>query len=211
MGLRMTLRAPLAFALLALAAACSSSSGDDQQSSDPSTSAPDRPAADAPIGGDNAAPPAPAPASDPVPTNNTTDGGASEGGPGSGTGTGGGTGGGTGSGPKNCPAGSIVEKEGNDTLDLAQAIPGASGTFCGQLGSKTDVDFISFTLPENTNSIGFGDTFTRAGVTIQVTAEGQTFEIGQTPVLEPGKKYVIKAFTNGDAPADYRIMLTIGQ
>ena len=149
------------------------------------------------------APPAdPDPAPAPAPA---TDGGTGEGG---GTGTGPGTGGGNGPG-KLCEASSVKEAEDNNTAAAATAVPAATGSACGQLATKADVDFFKFTLPADTTGFGMGYNFSRAGLKIEVSANGKTFNVGQTPELEPGKEYIVKVSTTGDGPVDYRWSMEI--
>jgi hypothetical protein len=141
-----------------------------------------------------------APPADPAPTAApATDAGTGEGG---GTGTGPGTGGGNPG--KLCEASSTKEVEDNNAQGAATAVPGATGSACGQLATKTDVDFFKFTLPADTTGFGMGYNFTRAGLKIEVTANGKTFNVGQTPELEPGAEYIVKVSTTGDGPVDYR-------
>lgn len=151
------------------------------------------------------APPAdPAPAAAPA----ATDGGTGDGG---GTGTGPGTGGGTGGGAgKLCEASSTKEKEDNNTAGAATAVPAATGSACGQLATKADVDFFKFTLPADTTGFGMGYNFSRAGLKIEVTtANGKSFSVGSTPELEPGQEYTVKVSTTGDGPVDYRWSMEI--
>lgn len=149
--------------------------------------------------------PVPPPA-DPAPTAApATDGGTEGGG---GTGTGPGTGGGNGPG-KLCQAASVAEKEDNNSEGAATAVPGATGSACGQLASKTDVDFFKFTLPADTTGFGMGLNYSRQGLKIQISVDGKSFEVGQTPELIPGKEYVVKVSTTGDAPVDYRWDMTV--
>ena len=146
---------------------------------------------------------------DPIAPAAATDGGTGDGG-GGGTGTGPGTGGGTGGGPgKLCQTASVAEKEDNNSEAAATAVPGATGSACGQLASKTDVDFFKFTLPADTTGFGMGLNYSRQGLKIQVSVDGKSFEIGQTPELIPGKEYVVKVSTTGDAPVDYRWDMTV--
>lgn len=144
-----------------------------------------------------------APAADPAPAPApATDGGTGDGG-GGGTGTGPGTGGGTGAG-KLCEAASVKETEDNNSQAAASAVPAQTGSACGQLATKADLDFFKFTLPEGTTGFGMGLNYSRQGLKIEVTVDGKSFEVGQTPELVPGKEYVVKVSTTGDGPVDYR-------
>ena len=104
--------------------------------------------------------------------------------------SGGGGGGGGGGGPPNpqCEATSVHESGSNDTEATANAIPAATGTFCGSLDSATDVDVVSFTLPAGTKSLGFGLAFTQLGVVVDGTAGGESFVVGGKPAFKPGQK-----------------------
>ena len=93
----------------------------------------------------------------------------------------------------------------------ATAVPAATGSACGQLATKTDVDFFKFTLPANTTGFGMGLNYSKQGLKIEVTVDGKSFNIGQTPELIPGKEYVVKVSTTGDGPVDYRWNMEIDQ
>lgn len=206
----MRLRLLAAVASFALLAACSSKGG-ESPADDSSANPPDR-ATDT-----NGAAPAPAaPPADPgaPPPSSLGAGGdpdaGTEGGAGTGAGTGTGTGGGAGGGSL-CVNGSVKEAEANNTADTANAMPGASGSFCGSLSAAGDVDFVAFTLPANATYLSFGSSFSRGGLSITVTANGKSFKVGETPAFEPGQKYVAKIETSGSVPADYRLEVEIKQ
>jgi hypothetical protein len=130
---------------------------------------------------------------------------ATDGGTGDGGGTGPGTGGGNGGGPgKLCEAASVKETEDNNSAAAATAVPAATGSACGQLATKTDVDFFKFTLPADTTGFGMGLNYSRPGLEIEVSVDGKSFSVGNTPELIPGKEYVVKVSTTGDGPVDYR-------
>jgi hypothetical protein len=157
----------------------------------------------APLGSNTNSAEAPPADPDPAPATATpTDGGTGEGG---GSGTGPGTGGGTGTGAgKLCDAASVKEAEDNNSQAAATAVPAQTGSACGQLATKADVDFFKFTLPADTTGFGMGLNYSRQGLKIEVTVDGKSFEVGQTPELVPGKEYVVKVSTTGDGPVDYR-------
>lgn len=183
--------------------ACSSSEGAPVEEAAP---APERAVDEtqpAPLGSNTNSAEAPTadPGAAPAPA---TDGGTGDGG-GGGTGTGPGTGGGTGNGAgKLCEAASVKETEDNNSQAAATAVPAATGSACGQLATKADVDFFKFTLPADTTGFGMGLNYSRQGLKIEVTVDGKSFEVGQTPELVPGKEYVVKVSTTGDGPVDYR-------
>ncbi len=186
------------------ASACSGSDDSQLPSADPATSSGGTTAP----GASESSAPASGTASAPAPDggNATTDAGTNEGGTGGGNGNG--NGGGNGS---KCPAGAAVEAEDNDTEAKANAMPAATGTFCGTLSAASDVDHVTFTLPADAKTLAFGSSYSKVGVDFEVAVDGKTFLVGDTPEVKPGKKYVIKAFTVGGAPVDYRLSVTIGK
>ncbi len=198
----MTGRIPVSLAALiasALALACSGTDDAQVQGADPAASS-GTPAPSAPTGGGaergdaSGAPP---------PSGGSTAGDAGKGE--------GGTGGGGGGNGATCAAGATVESEDNDTEAKANALPAVTGSFCGTLSSAADVDYVTFTLPADATSLAFGSSYTKTGVDFEVTVDGKTFVVGDTPEVKPGKPYVIKAFTSGAAPVDYRLSMTIGK
>lgn len=204
MGMGLLLSTAAATGLLA----CSSS---EEQAAEEPAPAPERSQDEtqpAPLGSNTNS--APAPASDPDPDPAAAgDGGTGDGG-GGGTGTGPGTGGGNGGNAgKLCEAASVKEAEDNNSAATATAVPGASGSACGQLATKSDVDFFKFTLPADTTGFGMGLNYSRNGLKIEVSVDGKSFEIGQTPELIPGKEYVVKVSTTGDGPVDYRWNMSV--
>ena len=182
--------------------ACSSKGGDEATAADEVTSIPRTDPAPVVEGPDAApvAPSTPPPAAD-------LDGGDGGGG---GGGDGGG-GGGDGGANALCAASSVHETEANDSEGTANALPNATSSFCGTLGSGADVDFVSFVLPADAKSIGFGAEYSLQGLAIDGTAGGQAFNVGGTPAFKPGQKYVFKIRTAGAAPVNYRFDVTIGK
>ena len=196
-----------AAALLVMASvACGSKGGDEATAADEVTSIPRTDPAPVAQGPD-AAPGAPL---TPPPTE-IVDGGAGEGG-GDGGGGGAGTGGGGGGGANPlCAAASVHETEANDSEGTANALPNATSSFCGTLGSGADVDFVSFVLPADAKSIGFGAEYSLQGLAIDGTAGGQAFNVGGAAAFKPGQKYVFKIHTTGAAAVNYRFDVTIGK
>lgn len=179
-----------------LAIACSGSDDSQLPASDPTTSsggsaAPGSTSGSAPSSGGSGAP-APGGGGSTASDAGKSEGGASSDG---------------GSGAK-C---TTTEAEDNDTTDKANALPAASGSFCGTLATAADVDYATFTLPADATSLAFGSRFTKVGVDFEVTVEDKKFLVGDTPEVKPGKKYVVKAFTTGQGPVDYRLSVTIGK
>lgn len=194
-----------AAALVVMASvACGSKGGDEATAADEITSIPRTDPA--PAAADPDAPPA-AP-STPAPAADVDGGGGADGG-----GGGGGDGGGGGGGGANplCAATSVHETEANDSEATANALPNATSSYCGTLSSGTDADFVSFVLPADAKSIGFGAEYSLQGLAIDGTAGGQAFNVGGTPAFKPGQKYVFKIRTTGSAPVNYRFDVTIGK
>jgi hypothetical protein len=183
--------------------ACSQSSGSEGTTEDDATSIPrtDPAPTQGDPGATPVAPSAPAPAGDA---------GTGEGG-GGGDGGGGGAGDGGGGANPLCAPGSIHETEANDSADTANVLPNATSSFCGTLSSATDADFVSFVLPADTKTIGFGAELSAKGVSIEGTAGGQTFNVGGTPAFEPGQKYVFEIHGSSGEPVRYRFDVTIGK
>jgi hypothetical protein len=121
--------------------------------------------------------------------------------------------GGGGGGPPSpqCEATSVQESGSNDTEATANAIPAATGTFCGSLDSATDVDVVSFTLPAGTKSLGFGLAYTQLGVVVDGTAGGESFVVGGKPAFKPGQKYVLTVHSSGPTPVSYLLSVDIEQ
>jgi len=191
-----------ALVLFASLVACSSKSAADPTATDD----PAQTATPGPAEGDPAAAPAkeqqPAPSD--APPGAANDGGAPEGS----TATDGGGGGGGAINPQ-CEATSVHESGSNDTPDTANAIPAASGTYCGSLDSATDVDFVTFTLPVGTKSLGFGLAYSQMGLEVEGTAGGETFVVGGKPAFKPGQKYVLKVHSSGTTPVSYLLSVDI--
>ena len=195
---------PAALVLLASVVACSGSKAADPGATDePAENATPGPADGDPAA---AAKQQPAPSDAPPPAAPASDAGASEAGAAPGDGGGGG-----GGGPLNpqCQATSVHESGSNDTPDTANAIPAATGTFCGTLDSATDVDFVTFTLPAGTKSLGFGLAYSQMGLGVEGTAGGETFDVGSKPAFKPGQKYVLKVHSSGTTPVSYLLSVDI--
>jgi len=154
------------------------------------------------------------PNSSPPSSSGGTSGSNTSGGSQSSGGNGGGGGGGGGGGPaipnSKCAADSFVEKEGNDALDAANVLQNASGSACGKLTAANDVDYFTFTMPADSNYLGFAGAYSQDGVDFEITVGDKTFKIGDTPEVRPGSKYTVKVITkSGKVPADYRFDVQI--
>jgi hypothetical protein len=110
-----------------------------------------------------------------------------------------------------CAPASVREAVGNDSAATANALPGATSSFCGTLGTAADVDFVTFVLPADAKSLGFGAEYSAQGLAIKGTVAGQTFDVGGSPVIKPGQKYVFEIHTSGSSPVSYRFDVSVGK
>jgi hypothetical protein len=110
-----------------------------------------------------------------------------------------------------CLATSIRESESNNDLASADQLQAQTLTFCGRI-TTGDVDFWTFTMPDQVNDFGFNleSTTGQNNLKIEPSADGEPFSFfGQYP-FKPGKPYVLKISSKG-APLEYRIGLNINQ
>lgn len=107
-----------------------------------------------------------------------------------------------------CITGSVPETESNDALASANSIPAQTGTFCGQISSDSDVDFVKFTLPASTKSLSLNVNSTSGAIKLEPTADGEAFSLSGNFPFKPGKEYVIKISSTGGA-LSYRVGLGI--
>ncbi len=108
-----------------------------------------------------------------------------------------------------CAADSVAETETNDTPETANGIPGATGTYCGTLGSATDVDVVTFTAPADFKGLSMKLSSTAPGATVTISVNGGApVTLGQAavPAVRNGN-YVVKI--SGAAGIGYRLGLTI--
>jgi hypothetical protein len=196
-----------ALVLFASVVACSGgkSASDPTATDDPTQTATPGTGAGDPAAAAPAKDPQAAPSDAPPASTASDDGGAPEGSPGASPGAGGGGG----AINPQCEATSVHESGSNDTAETANAIPAASGTFCGTLDSATDVDFVSFTLPVGTKSLGFGLAYSQLGVVVEGTAGGETFVVGAKPAFKPGATYMLKVRSSGTTPVSYLLSVDI--
>lgn len=109
-----------------------------------------------------------------------------------------------------CAAGMPDEAESNDTPETANTIPGVTSSFCGRLTSTADVDWVTFTLPETVATLAFGYAYDRAVLGVELTVDGSTFEVGDSPIVKPGKTYLMKIWIKGTGTAtNYRVGMTV--
>ncbi len=92
----------------------------------------------------------------------------------------------------------------HNTAATANVLPNVSGSLCGRLTTKTDVDFATFTMPADKNYLFTGYALTGNGVTLTVTVDGESFKAGQQPIVKPGSKYTLQATSTNDKEVDYR-------
>lgn len=101
-----------------------------------------------------------------------------------------------------CPIGTVVEREPNDTPETATELGDDDLSFCGAISPGTDVDYSTFTTPPGKKLTVF-----------QAVIDGKVdFElvVGETKIKpnETGKfkagTYVVKAFTSDSQPGKYR-------
>ncbi|MDF2694961.1 MAG: hypothetical protein K0S65_3344 [Labilithrix sp.] len=122
----------------------------------------------------------------------------------------GGTGGSTdGDAGVQCQPGSIRESEANDTEATADALDWKTGSYCGRL-SGADVDLLTFTIPSSQNGFQFEMNRTQnGGYKVECSVGGTKFAFDGTYPYVIGTPYFCKVSLTGNAPADYRIQLTV--
>lgn len=99
-----------------------------------------------------------------------------------------------------CPSGSAIESERNDTPNDANDFTELA--FCGVLSTASDVDYSTFTTPAGKTLSAF-QAVINGSVDFELTVNGKTFGPAETSKFEAGR-YVIKAFTKESEPASYR-------
>ncbi len=109
-----------------------------------------------------------------------------------------------------CLADSIAEAEANDTAETANAMPGATGTFCGTFAEDTDVDHVAFTAPADFAGISMKLSASSGGAVAIVSANGGApVQLGQgnpVPAVRGGS-YLVKV--SGPKGLAYRLTLTL--
>lgn len=99
-----------------------------------------------------------------------------------------------------CPLGTAVEFEPNDTADTANAF--TERAFCGVLEAPSDVDWSAFSTPSGKKLTTF-QAVIDGPVDFELRVNGKTFGPADVEKFEAGD-YRVKAFTRGDKPATYR-------
>lgn len=100
-----------------------------------------------------------------------------------------------------CPNGSAVEVEPNDTPDKATDI-GKRLALCGAITPGTDVDYSTFTTPAG-KKLELFQGIVDGAVDFDLVVNGKTLKPKDVESFEPGT-YVVKAYTTDGQPARYR-------
>lgn len=100
-----------------------------------------------------------------------------------------------------CPVGTAVEIEDNDTPDKANELDQQLG-FCGAITPGDDVDYSTFTTPPGKKLVLFQAVIDGA-VDFDLVVNGKTLRPGDVKKFESGK-YVVKAYTKDKEPGKYR-------
>jgi hypothetical protein len=108
-----------------------------------------------------------------------------------------------------CKPGDGMEAEPNDTLATATKVPGTS--FCGELSSQTDVDFVEVILPVDAMGFNVGSNQSGGAVKAFVTVEGMRIELGQGTSLPfaEGKPYTFEVQNLSAKKVQYRFEMTV--
>jgi hypothetical protein len=99
-----------------------------------------------------------------------------------------------------CPAGTTVEFEGNNTAAKANALDELS--FCGAVSPGDDVDYSKFSTPSGKKLALFQGVIEGA-VDFDLIVNGNTLRPGEVSKFEAGD-YVVKAYTKDKKPGKYR-------
>lgn len=108
-----------------------------------------------------------------------------------------------------CLPTSIPESESNNDVTTADPLPAQTTTYCGRIGAG-DVDFVTFTMPNQVSTFGFNiDAATSNQLRVEPSADGEPFNFNSNNYpFKPGKPYVLKLSSLG-GPLDYRLKVTI--
>lgn len=99
-----------------------------------------------------------------------------------------------------CPVGTTVELEDNDGAAKANTLDQLS--FCGSISPGPDVDYSTFTTPENKKLVLFQGVIDGA-VDFELFVNRKKFRPSEVSKFEAGV-YVVKAFTKDKKPGKYR-------
>jgi len=109
-----------------------------------------------------------------------------------------------------CLEGSVLESEDNNTEATADQLPSQSTSFCGRIADGADVDFATFTLPENATRLEMSYATTNGqAIQIDAFADGVQFPFNGTYEFKPGKPYLLKVSSKNGQTFDYRINVAI--
>ncbi len=100
-----------------------------------------------------------------------------------------------------CPVGTAVELEDNDTPEKANELD-QQLSFCGAISPGTDVDYSTFTTPAGKKLVLFQAVIDGA-VDFDLVVNGKTLRPGDVKKFEAGT-YVVKAYTKDGEPGKYR-------
>jgi hypothetical protein len=105
--------------------------------------------------------------------------------------------------PVDCPPGSAIEVEPNDTEGEANEFSELS--FCGVLSPGSDVDFSAFRTPDRRKLVLF-QAVIDGQVDFELRVSGKTFGPADTEQFTSGD-YLVKAFTRDGEPGRYRFRI----
>lgn len=100
-----------------------------------------------------------------------------------------------------CPIGTIVEREPNNTADTATPLDGQL-SICGSISPGTDVDYSTFTTPPGKKLTMF-QAVIDGKVDFELAVGGKTLRPSDVKEFETGT-YVVKAFSSDGQPGKYR-------
>lgn len=100
-----------------------------------------------------------------------------------------------------CPVGTSVELEDNNTPDKANELDHQLA-FCGAISPGDDVDYSKFTTPDG-KKLALFQAVIDGAVDFELEVNGKTLRPGDVKKFEAGT-YVVKAFTKDKQPGKYR-------
>ncbi|MBN9166491.1 MAG: hypothetical protein BGO98_23065 [Myxococcales bacterium 68-20] len=100
-----------------------------------------------------------------------------------------------------CPVGTVVELEDNDSPAKANELDQGL-SFCGAITPGSDVDYSTFTTPAG-KKLALFQAVIDGAVDFDLVVNGKTLRPAEVSSFEAGK-YVIKAYTKDAKPGKYR-------
>ena len=100
-----------------------------------------------------------------------------------------------------CPVGTAVEVEDNDTAEKANELDHQL-SFCGAISPGDDVDYSKFTTPAG-KKLALFQAVIDGAVDFELQVNGKTLRPGDVKKFEAGA-YVVKAYTKDEKPGKYR-------